>query len=368
MPIPINRNQLSLLVVLLATSLAATVSAGRVEAESESVDQEEELTDPSAKREGREEEGIALTPWLSLFGNVEWEWSRQSLSPDNGSGSDASRDAHATYQLGFLTRLMTDSELLLVLEYDTETDQLRADEASIGLEFDPWQVRAGKFYTPFGHYWSNFVSGGILEFGETRASGFSLGYAAGDSTEIEVMLYHGEADKEGPHSDPWDWALSLQSQLSDQLSVGLSYQSDLADSDERLLADYGDRFSRKVDALSGYIRWTTDDSELTFEVLGALDSFAELEQDRNRPLAWNLELLHPLPADLQLAWRLEGSRELQDQPEVQLGVALIWEPFEHASVTLEYLHGYFERGLANDDNDQPYGHINTFSALLTVGF
>lgn len=359
---------ISLLLVLLATLLAPASGADSPGVTAEPIELDEELTDPSARREGSEEEGIAITPWLTLFGQVEWEWSRESLTPGGGGGSDTSDAAHATYQLGFLTRPWRDSELLLVLEYDTETDQLKADEASIGLEFEPWQLRAGKFYTPFGSYWGNFVSGPILEFGETRASGISLGYAADDIAEFDLMLYYGEADEEGPHSDSWDWALSLQSELSDQLSVGLSYQSDLADSDERLLTDYGDRFSRKVDALSGYIRWTTDDYELTFEVLGALGSFAELARDRDQPLAWNLELLHPLPANLQLAWRLEGSKELEDQPEVQLGVALIWEPFENASVTLEYLHGKFKRGLASDDDDQPYSHVDTFSAMLTVGF
>ena len=255
-----------------------------------------------------------------------------------------------------------------MLEYDTDTEQLIADEASIMFESEPWEIRAGKFYTPFGSYWGNFINGPMLEFGETRASGISLSYSTEGMPDLSVMLYHGEADDQGTHAEALDWAASLESQPSEQISVGLSYQSDLADSDERLLADYGDRFARKVDALGGYIRWSAEEFELTFEALGALHSFAELEADRNKPLAWNLELIHPLPADLQLAWRLEGSRELEDQPEIQAGVALIWEPAEHLSITIEYLHGKFKKGLANDDNDEPYSHVDTFSAMLTIGF
>jgi len=123
-----------------------------------------------------------------------------------------------------------------------------------------------------------------------------------------------------------------------------------------------------VGALGSYIRWTTSNLELSLEGLGALSSFSELDSDRARPMAWNLELMHPLPADLNLAWRLEGSRELEDQPEIQAAVAVIWEPTEHASITLEYLHGKFKKDLANDENDEPYRHVDTISATLTIGF
>lgn len=326
------------------------------------------LTDPSHAREEDEESGIAISPWVTLFGQIELEWTRQRLKPDHGGHTDQISERPETYQLGFMARPWSNSELLLVLEYASDTDQLKADEASIMFASEPWEIRAGKFYTPFGSYLGNFINGPILEFGETRASGASLSYSAGELPDLSFMLYHGEADDQGRHSEALDWAVSLDSRLSEQLSLGLSYQSDLADSDERLLAEYGDRFARKVDALGGFIHWTTEEFELSFEALGALHSFAELEADRNRPLAWNLELKHPLPADLHLAWRLEGSRELEDQPEIQAGVALIWEPHKQIAITLQYLHGKFRKGLATDDSDEPYRDVDTFSAMLTVGF
>jgi hypothetical protein len=327
-----------------------------------------ELTDPADFREGDEENGIAITPWLSLFGEVELEWTRETLTPAGGGKKEQATETAATFKLGFLVQPWSSGKLEVVLEYDTATDQLIADEASIIVESAPWKLRAGKFYTPLGRYWDNFVTGPILDFGETRASGISLGYSADGMPDLSFMLYQGEADDQGSHAEALDWAFSLESHPSENLSLGISYQSDLADSNDRLLYEYGNRFARKVGALSSYILWTTPEFELSLEGLGALNSFSELDSDRDRPMAWNLELMHPLPADLHLAWRLEGSRELEDQPEIQAGLALIWEPTEHASITLEYLHGKFKKGLANDDNDEPYRHVDTISAMLTIGF
>ena len=182
------------------------------------------------------------------------------------------------------------------------------------------------------------------------------------------VLYQGEAEQSAPHASAWDWALALNSYLREDIVMGLSYQSDLADSDARLLSDSGDRYSRRVDALSGYLHWYTDALEVRFEALGALGAFAELEPKMDRPLAWNLELAHPLAQQLKLTWRLEGSRELEDGPKLQAGLSLNWQPTDFTLITLGYLHGRFKEGLALDDNDQPFRRIDTLSARLTIGF
>ena len=354
--------------LFIAAMFPLLVLADTAERQTEDSGLESTLTDFSHASEEDEERGIAISRWLSLFGQIELEWTKQRLEPANGNSSEQTSESPETYQLGFMARPWSNCELLLVLEYTSDSDQLKADEASVKLTSEPWAIRAGKFYTPFGTYLGNFINGPMLEFGETRASGVNLSYSFGELSELSFMLYRGAADDQGRHAEALDWALSLESHASERISVGLSYQSDLADSDEHLLADSGDRFAHKVGALGGSLLWSGEAFELSFEALGALHSFAELEEDRNRPLAWNLELKHPLPADMHLAWRLEGSRELADQPEIQAGVALIWEPDKHITITLEYLHGKFKKGLAEDEHDEPYRHVDRISTMLRVGF
>jgi hypothetical protein len=47
--------------------------------------------------------------------------------------------------------------------------------------------------------------------------------------------------------------------------------------------------------------------------------------------------------------RLEGSHELEDAPECQVGTALTWRAGKQASVRLECLHGRFADGLAGNE-------------------
>jgi hypothetical protein len=76
--------------------------------------------------------------------------------------------------------------------------------------------------------------------------------------------------------------------------------------------------------VSGYILWTGEEFEATLEGLAATGSFRELDNDRNRPRAWNAELVYVGYASFDLALRFEGSRELEDEPRVQFGAAATW--------------------------------------------
>ena len=71
-------------------------------------------------------------------------------------------------------------------------------------------------------------------------------------------------------------------------SLGLSYQSDLADSDTRLLDDEDNCYSGKVAGVSGFLLWTTPKIDIGLEVLGATGQFNGLDNNLNKPFAWNL--------------------------------------------------------------------------------
>jgi hypothetical protein len=149
-------------------------------------------------------------------------------------------------------------------------------------------------------------------------------------------------------------------------TFGVSYLSDLADSQERLLMDSSDRYERRVDALSAYAVFGFDWFELTAEFVAALDSFKEFGPEEDRPSAWNVELAYFPRADVQLALRLEGSSELEGAPRYQGGIALGWRFTNLSSLTLEYLHGAFKRGLAEDSRERDLDKVHQIGAQLSI--
>jgi hypothetical protein len=126
------------------------------------------------------------------------------------------------------------------------------------------------------------------------------------------------------------------------------------------------RYERRVDALSAYAVFGFDWFELTTEFVAALDSFKGFGPQEDRPSAWNVELAYFPRADVQLALRLEGSSELEGAPRYQGGIALGWRFTNISSLTLEYLHGAFKRGMAEDSREQDLDKVHQIGAQLSI--
>lgn len=323
-------------------------------------------------REEQREAGLhrRITPWLTVSGLVESEALYEDFDTDRGKSDDSGHDDSASLQLGFIASPLAFSTAEVILEYDTDKKKIEADEAALSLEMDPWELTLGKQYTPFGVYFSNFVNGPLLEFGETQAKQvITLAYGPSDELDISMTVYRGRARKQGNNSREWNWNLATEIWLNHDWSFGLSYQSDLADSDSRLLEHNNDRYANRVAGISGYILWAGERFEVTLEALAAIGSFEELDADRNKPWAWNAELLHFFPGSgFEVAFRIEGSGELEDLPGFQFGPAITWRAGNNASLTLEYLRGEFSEQLATTDNDDPYEHVDRVGAILSVAF
>ena len=323
-------------------------------------------------REEQREAGLQrkLTPWLTVSGLLEGELLYEDFDAKTGQADDSGRDESASLQLGLIVDPLDYVNAELILEYDTDRDKVQADEAVLSFEYDPWELSLGKQYTPLGVYFSNFVSGPLIEFGETQANEVAtLAYGPNDELDISLTAYRGRARKQGRSSGEWNWVLATEFWMNDDWSFGFSYQSDLADSDERLLEDFNDRYANQVAGVSGYILWSGEAFEATFEVLAATGSFEELEADRNKPWAFNAELIHFYPGtNFEIAFRFEGSSELEDEPKYQFGPAITWRTGKHASLTLEYLHDEFEDDLATTENDDPYDSVDRFGAIFSLAF
>jgi len=367
---------------VLWTSVAASYSTGLLaEPAAESVMEDVRVEGALQKsstariyrtREEQRDAGLErqITPWLSLSGLVEGEVLYEDFDASEGKADDSGRDDSAGLQLGLIISPFKYVSAETILEYDTDNKKVEADEALVSFEKDPWELSLGKQYTPLGVYFSNFASGPLLEFGETQAREVvTLAYGPSDELDISLTAYRGRARKQGKNSGEWNWALATEFWLNDDWSFGLSYQSDLADSDERLLKDNNDRYRNRVAGISGFILWAGDTVEITLETLAAIGSFEELEPDRNKPWAWNAELVHFFPgSNFEIAFRIEGSRELEDQPRYQFGPAISWRTGKSASLTVEYLHGEFEDELATTDNDNSYDHVDRVGAILSIAF
>ena len=134
-----------------------------------------------------------------------------------------------------------------VAEYDSDEKKFLTEEALLLLEYKPWELAIGKQFTPLGSYFSRFVTGPMVEFGETQADkSVALIYCPSDELDISLMVYQGRAVELDSNENEWDWSLGLEVWPSDTFSFGLSYQSDIADSDEELLADWDNRYTDPV--------------------------------------------------------------------------------------------------------------------------
>lgn len=317
----------------------------------------------------RRQEGVSheLTPWLTASVLVDLEWRRDDFSTRAGN-DDTVLEHSATFQLGLVAAPWEYLQGELSLEYDTSSRRWTTDEAFVLFEKGDWELMGGKLYTSFGEYISHFPSGPLLEFGETRTHGISLLYSPAELIEFSFTAYRGRAREVGDHPSRLDWAAAIATTFDDRYVFGLSYQSDLADANSGLVADTGNRYQRKIGAVSGYFIWMTEDFELSFETLGALDSFRELDSDRDQPMAWNLEFSRFIDSDFEWALRAEGSRELEGEPEWQLGTALTWHVNRNISCSVEYLHGHFKSGLATNEADESYDHIDRVGVQISVGF
>ena len=324
-------------------------------------------------REEQREAGLKrqITPWLTVSGLVEAEISYDEYRTAHGEDEQASqRDDSATLQLGVIAELLADTEVEVILEYDTDTRKVEVDEAIFVIEHDPWELSIGRQYTPFGTYISSFVSGPLIEFGETRSHrAVTLAYGPSDHLDALLTLYRGEARKREDGSRQWDLALGIEADIGEHWSAGWSYQSDLADADSRPLADENDRYRRRISGISAFVQWSNERISASVEGLAATQSYDELEGDRDRPAAWNSELVYFFAGhELELAFRLEGSNEIEDEPHLRYGAAATWRFGRHSSLSVEYLRGEFKGDLATDDDDRPYDTVDRVAAMLAMEF
>ena len=346
-----------LIVILLMPSAGHT---GELDKQQE----KEEVARIYRSPEERRDAGLGrqVTDWLQVSGLI--EVSKMYQESDFGDGGKLNEyDRPVTsLQLGFNFSFndWLSAEFIYDAEYDFEAreseNQLQAewDEGFFEISLGEWGLKAGRQYVPFGEYYSHFVTGPILEFGETRGDGIVVDYSFNDMLEISGFVFDSDVVMQNRNGD-LDWGASLEwVSLDEAIRTGIGYLSDLAESDEKFLGENNNRYERRISAWNAYMLLGFDQFEVTAEYLQANSRFREFDTNKNKPSSFNLEFAYfPIPT-MQLAARYEHSKEFGDAPRHQYGLAGTWAPSNHFTITMEYLHGKYRRNFVVDDdgNDQ----------------
>jgi hypothetical protein len=340
-----------LAVVLASTLVPLSVAAATLEERVETLEKRDaELYHTLAERKSAGLlASIGERLWVSGLLEVEASYERLKFGDE---GHESTSDlVVAAAQLGFGARITehVDGAIAFLFE-EGETDPPEVDEAIIGYARDGWFARFGRQYVPFGEFSSHFVSDPLtLELGETRETAALVGYAH-EPFSIAAFLFNGDAERvnaagEAEESHLKDWGVGVKLMPVEWLELGGSFLSDLADTDAELAAEY----RRRVPGWSAYAAASLGPVAVSGEVLGAVRAFSseDLDEDGDgsgdRPLAWNVEAAWEALESVELAGRVEGSREFAGQPELQYGLCASWGPWEHVSLSLEYLRGRFDR-------------------------
>jgi len=307
---------------------------------------------------------------ISISGLIEAEAAYSRYDPaGTGSDEESSDIVLSTMELGVDAAVneYLGGHILFLWEED-ETEPVDLDEAFIsvsGGDRTPFYLHAGKFYIPFGHFESYFISDPLtLELGETNESTFLLGYHAGP-IDLGAGAFNGDVDKAGENDHIRSFFGTATMTAPETLipgvtlSAGVSYISNIADAD--LLSENINRSAVDADAtvrdhvggMSAFLSASAM-KRLFFiaEYVGAIDEFAAGElafgNGSLKPRAWNLEMAYVFDGDFGVGIKYEGTDDGGDLlPETRYGAIVFCNPLAHTYFGVEYLDEEFEN---NDKN------------------
>lgn len=299
--------------------------------------------------------GIPLTDWLK-FGavvEVEKEWQKDNFRGNDNDTTD-DPDPQLAIELGLevLYQEWLEAELLIAIEDDGRTHYQEVDEALVGVDLGDVGIKMGWIYLPFGVFYSHFVTGPLLEFGQTRATSFLVDYTfADDTVEVAGFIFDSDIDEKRDQNE-LDWGVSVEFETHDEsIRLGAGYISDLAESEEEFLFDFNEQWSRRVPAWNAYGMFGYPPFEFTAEVVRALKPFKEYDKENNQPFSYNIELAYFPFRQIQFAFRIEHSEEFDGAPEWQYGVSTTWAPIDNLTFSIDYLYARYKDGFVTDDFD-----------------
>ncbi len=309
---------------------------------------------------------------VELSGLIEVE--AFSLSRDKG-GDDESDVTLATVELGFDVKLneWVNGHLLLLYEED-DTEPMDVDEAFITIgntEKNPFYVKGGKMYIPFGKFESNMISDPLtLELAETSQSALQVGFEY-QGFYGGVYAFNGDVEKNDNDNqvDKFGFNLGYAFEKEEMnFDIGMGWLNNILDTDSyegwvdefKAFAEEED-MKYKLDGYSSGFALYADLTYKGFNVIGEyIAQLDELEWKRydistgeklskaKQPKisAWNLEAAYTMPImekDTTFALSYQGTNDAQDVlPENRylgsVGVGI----FDGTILKFEYCRNEFE--------------------------
>lgn len=307
-----------------------------------------------------------IAEWLVISPELEFEYTDQAFNPFNAPESSLTENSKSL-QLEFEISPTDWLNAEIVYEYDDVLDEFVLDESFAEFEVEDFTVQAGKFYVPFGEYYNRFITDPLIEYAEIRAHSVMLSYESDDQLEAALFIFKSKLDRTTVFEDKYDWGFSVNYTPVDTITTGLSYVSDLSESEENLLEGYL-VYQNVVDAIAVYANFEFEDFETSIELIQALDSFTELDADRNKPTAWNLEFTFSPSHNIQLALRVEGSEELEDAAERQIAVNGTYYVTKNIIAAIEVAEASYKKGFAEDLNENELDRQTQIAAEVTITF
>lgn len=321
--------------------------------------------------EERREAGLGnqITEWLRFGGvvEIEKEWKKNIIK---GKDNLENPDPELAIELGFEVDYhdWLEAEVLFAIEENGRRHYQELDEGLVGVNLGELGIKLGRLYVPFGVYYSHFVTGPLLEFGQTRGDALLMDYTFMDSVELAAYIFNSKVDRREDHNEI-DWGVNFEYVSKDEsIRMGVGYLSDLSESQDELLLDFNNNFLRRVPAWNVYALIGFSSFEMTAEVLRAAHTFKEFPKNANQPFAYNLELAYFPFQSIQFATRIEHSEELMDEPKWQYGISGTWALWENITVSADYLYGRYKRKFTFDDFDNTQTAHHFGALQLTWGF
>jgi hypothetical protein len=294
-----------------------------------------------------------VLPWLSLGLQAEAQSSREHQAPD------VVRDTFFDSITGGARIVPFDGLMgLLEVNYDAhDTRETTVDEATIhlgGTKRIPWYLDVGKTDVPFGEYNSHFREDPLIQkVGEMQGWQTSGGYDT-DELEATVGVYKGVTGNRNG-----DFLAKLSVSPFKDFDVGAAWCSDISESvelrqiahDYRAENGYPNVHTTSVMGADAFATYETEKYFVDFEYVTALKSFNPGILSDSKELPWSCDLdlaIRPIER-WEFATRFEFAGGIPDEPKHQYGMGVSYGLSDHASISLEWLHGVFESGTPNRD-------------------
>lgn len=323
--------------------------------------------------EERREAGLgrSLADGLLFSGLIELETVRTKDWYSDGIIDSDEEPPMTTLQLGFALEAFEwlEAELILEAEWHRQAHG-KVDEAFVGANFDQAGIKIGQQELPFGEFFSHFVTGPMLEFGEVQRMSVIVDGSLHPNLELTVFVMAGKVDETGS-ANQQDWGAALQWWSDNEaIRLGLGYLNDLAETEEPILEGSDTTRYKTVAGWNAYCLWGVSKSlELTAELVRTIGRFRELEPDLDQPEAENLELAWALHDQWQWALRIEHSQELADAPQWKYGTSVAWRPLPRLGIAMDYLYSdYRNPHEQEDDSERGIKRGHELAALVSLEF